>query len=436
VPVVRPFRALRYAPDAVPDLASVVAPPYDVIGPDEVRKLLARDPRNVVRLDLPIGEPGDDPDERYRRAARLISTWRSDGTLHRDPRPALYAYEQAYTIPGTAEEQVRRGVFARVALEAFGPDSGIRPHERTLAEPREDRYRLLRATGVNTSPIVGMYDDPSGRVPEWLAALPEAATAEVTDDEGVHHRLWMVAEDPDLLEDISARIGAGPITLADGHHRYETALRYRDERMTGAVEHDAPAWAEILMLLLEPVQGPITVLATHRVLHGLDAAAVEQFLRKLPDLFEIEARVDATELAAAFRDPTRTHGGAGRFGLWASQGGLILRARRSAFGGSFAQGGRALRGLDVTFAEMAIERLAGINAEAVAEGDRIAYTHDPAEAIAWVMSGQDGASIALLLEPTPARDIVAVAADGDLMPQKSTYIYPKALTGLVINPLE
>ena len=436
MPVVRPFRALRYAPGAVPDLASVVAPPYDVIGPEEVRELLARDPRNVVRLDLPIAEPGDEPDERYRRAARLISTWRSDGTLHRDPRPALYPYEQSYTIPGTAEERVRRGVFARVGLEAFGPESGIRPHERTLAEPREDRYRLLRATGVNTSPIVGMYDDPTGRVPEWLAALPETSTAEVIDDHGVQHRLWMVAEDPDLLDDISARIGAGPITLADGHHRYETALRYRDERMTGAVEHDAPAWAEILMLLLEPVQGPISVLATHRVLQGLDAAGVEQFLRELSELFEVEARVEAAELAAAFRDPSRAHGGVGRFGLWTRQGGLILRARRSAFGGSLPPGGRALRGLDVTLAGIAIERLAGIDADAVAEGARIAYTHDQSEAIAWVESGNEGAAIALLLEPTPARDIVAVAAEGDLMPQKSTYIYPKALTGLVINPLE
>jgi len=246
----------------------------------------------------------------------------------------------------------------------------------------------------------------------------------------------MVAEDPDFLEDITARIGAGPITLADGHHRYETALRYRDERMTGAVEHDAPAWAEILMLLLEPVQGPITVLATHRVLHGLNVAAQEQFLRELPELFEIESRVEAADLAAAFRDPTRAHGGAGRFGLWTSQGGLILRARRSAFGAAISSGGRALRGLDVTLAGIAIERLAGIDAEAVAEGAPIAYTHDPAEAIAWVMSGQDDAAVALLLEPTPARDIVSVAAEGDLMPQKSTYIYPKALTGLVINPLE
>jgi hypothetical protein len=140
-------------------------------------------------------------------------------------------------------------------------------------------------------------------------------------------------------------------------------------------------------------------------------------------------------LTAAFRDP-RAVGGAGRFGLWTRQGGLVLRARRSAFGASLPSGGRALRGLDVTFAGIAMERLAGIDADAVAEGDRIAYTNDPAEAIGWVETSLDGAAIALLLEPTPARDIVAVAADGDVMPQKSTFIYPKALTGLVINPLE
>jgi len=435
VPVVRPFRALRYAPEAVPDLAAVVAPPYDVIGPDELRALLARDPRNVVRLDLPVAEPGDDPDERYRRAARLLSTLRTDGTLHRDPRPALYAYEQTYRVPGTTGERVRRGVFARVKLEAFGLGSGIRPHERTLAEPREDRYRLLRATGVNTSPIVGMYDDPSGRVPEWLAGLGETPTVDVTGDDGIRHRLWMVAEDPDRLEGLCARIGAGPITLADGHHRYETALRYRDERMTGAVELDEPAWAEVLMLLLEPVEGPLTVLPTHRVVRGLDAAGVDGLLSGLPDLFEIEGNLEASDLAAGFRDPTRA-GGKGRFGVWTRHGGLLLRARRRAFEEWLPASGPTLHGLDVTLAGIAIERLAGIDAEAVAGGGRIAYTHDASEAIAWVESGHEGAAVALLLEATPARDIVAVAAEGDVMAQKSTYIYPKALTGLVLNPLE
>src|ERR671925_2329086 len=154
VPEIRPFRA-----DEVDDLAAVISPPYDVIGPDEQRELLARDPRNVVRLDLPATEPGDDPEERYRRAARTLAAWRSDGTLHKDPRPSLYVYEQTYRLPGGAEERSQRGFFGRVRLEPFGPGSGVLPHERTLAAPREDRYRLLRATGVNTSPVVALYAD-------------------------------------------------------------------------------------------------------------------------------------------------------------------------------------------------------------------------------------------------------------------------------------
>jgi uncharacterized protein (DUF1015 family) len=436
VPVVRPFRALRFAPDVVPDLGAVVAPPYDVIGPEEHRRLLARDPRNVVRLDLPTVEPGDEPDDRYRRAARLLSSWRTDGTLHRDPRPALYAYEQTFRFPGTTEERVRRGVFARVRLEPFGPESGIRPHERTLAEPREDRYRLLRAAGVNTSPVVGLYDDPSGAIPEWLAGLSGPPVAEVSSDDGVLHRLWMVADDAARLDELCDRIGASVITIADGHHRYETALRYRDERMTGAADLADPAWAEILMLLLEPVAGPLLVLPTHRVLLGLGNEEVDRFVAGLADLFDVEAPLGREALAAAFRTVDPAAGGAGRFGFWSSHGGLILRGKRHAFEPWLPAGGDALRRLDVTLAGIAIERLGGIGASAVAEGSRIAYTKEPAEAIEWVDSGDDGAKVALLLEPTPAREIVAVAADGDVMPQKSTYIYPKALTGLVINPME
>lgn len=437
MPIVRPFRALRYAPDVVADLAAVVAPPYDVIGPEEFRRLLARDPRNVVRLDLPAAEPGEEPEERYRRAARLLSTWRTDGTLHRDPRPALYPYEQTYRVPGTDLERTRRGVFARVRLEAFGPESGIRPHERTLAAPKEDRYRLLRATGVNTSPVIGLYEDSTGRVPAWLDAVAGSApVSDVTDAEGVRHRLWMEAGDPGLLADLCDAIGAGAITLADGHHRYETALRYRDERLTGAADLDNPGWNEILMLLLEPVAGPLTVLPTHRVVLGSGEGDSRAFEGQLEELFDIEARPGRDALVAAFRRPLDDAGGVGRFGIWTADGGFVVRARRASFEPWLPAGGPALRRLDVTLAGVALERLAGIDSAAVAEGGRIAYTKDPAEAVEWVDTGRDGATAALLLEPTPAREIAAVAADGDVMPQKSTYIYPKALTGLLINPLE
>ena len=162
MPDIRPFRALRFDPEVVGDLGPLVAPPYDVIGPDLERTLLARSPHNAVRLDLPHEEPREDPDERYRRIAKTFAAWRSDGSLRKDPRPGVYVYEQTYRVPGTDIERTQRGFFARLHLEPFGPDGGVLPHERTLAAPREDRYRLLRATGVNTSPVVVLYRDPSG----------------------------------------------------------------------------------------------------------------------------------------------------------------------------------------------------------------------------------------------------------------------------------
>ncbi len=446
MPSIRPFRALRYSRELVMDLSKVVAPPYDVISPDEHRRLLARDPRNVVRLDLPHDEAGDPEDERYRRAGHTLAAWRSEGVLRRDPRPALYAYEQRYVVPGTEREATRRGVFARVGLEAFGPHSGVRAHERTLAEPREDRYRLLRATIVNTSPVVGLADDRSGTAAEWLRDVAASApVSELVDDAGVEHRLWMSTVGQDEARDtrlaaVAARLGAGAITLADGHHRYETALRYADDRRRGPVLEEQPAWAEILMLILEPQEGPLTVLPTHRVVLGLDDAAASGLLDRAEELFEVERGVSREALVSAFDGSGEARGGEGRFGLWTRAGGAILRARRSSFVPLLPAGGTAVRRLDVTLASVAIERLAGIDPVAVAEG-RLAFTMSAAEAVRWVdeaaapTSGQS-ASAVLLLDPTPAAEIVAVAADGDVMPQKSTYIYPKALTGLVINPLE
>ncbi len=446
MPAIRPFRALRYSRELVKDLSAVVAPPYDVISPEAQRRLLARNPRNVVRLDLPEEQAGDPPDERYRRAAHTISAWRSDGTLRRDPRPAIYPYEQVYRVPGTDRLATRRGVFARVGLEPFGPESGVRAHERTLAEPREDRYRLLRATGVNTSPVVGLGEDRSGRVAGWLREFAgKPPVSELTDDAGVEHRLWAAAvgQDPEqdqAVAEVCARLGAHAITLADGHHRYETALRYAEDRRRGPAVEDDPAWAQILMLILEPAEGALTVLPTHRVLLGLDAPEVDALLARLPELFDVQTGVSRDQLIAAFGGSAGSRGGEGRFGLWTRRGGAVVRARRSAFVPWLPTGGNAVRRLDVTLASVAIERLAGIDPAAVAEG-RIAFTMDVREALSWVDAGEGPtgappAAAALLLEPTPASEITAVAADGDVMPQKSTYIYPKALTGLVINPLE
>ena len=439
MPDIRAFRALRYDPASIPDLSLVVAPPYDVVDAAERERLLARHPANVVRLDLPAEELGDEPDDRYRRTARILAGWRSDGTLHKDPHPSIYVYEQTYRVPGTDVTRTQRGFFARIRLEAYGPGSGVLPHERTMSAPREDRYKLLRATGVNTSPVIALYEDTDGAGRSVLDELTRRAPdVEVTDDDGTCHRLWAVAADGEAAAVVTPLItaaSAAPVTIADGHHRYETALRYRDERrMSRSCEED-PAFDYMLMLFLDAVGEPLTVLPTHRIVGGLGDAGVDRLLAGLDALFSVRRDVSVGELRKGFEVVALARGGEGHFGLWTREGGALLTARRTAFGSLLPEGGNALRALDVTLLGVALERLAGIDADAVAAG-AVAYTKSADEAIGRVDAGLDGADAAFLLEPTPVAAIAAVALDGDVMPQKSTYFYPKALTGLVINPLE
>ncbi len=441
MPDLRPFRALRFEPARVADLAAVVAPPYDVIDGATRARLIGRHPANVVRLELPADETGDQPDDRYRRAARTLAAWRSDGTLRKDPHPSVYAYEQVFTIPGTDVERAQRGFLARLKLEPFG--SGVLPHERTMRGPKEDRYKLLRATGVNTSAVVALYDDATGGTGDRLAAVAAGPPdADVTDDDDVQHRLWALPASGDGPASIVAgalleAAGAGPITIADGHHRYETALRYRDERrMSRSCEEDPP-FDYVLVLMLESTSQPLTVLPTHRLIRSGSRPDVGGgLLHVARELFDVEAGVDQDRLIAEFETPD--HGGRGRFGMWttAADGtreGAILTARREAFEPHLPAGGQALRALDVTLLGVALERLAGIDAAAV-EAGAIEYTKSAADAVA--AAGRDRVDAAFLLEPTPVPAIQAVARDGDVMPQKSTYFYPKALTGLVINPHE
>ena len=205
----------------------------------------------------------------------------------------MYVYEQAYRVPGTDLDRTQRGFFARLRIEPFGPTSGVLPHERTLSGPKEDRYRLLRATGINTSPVVGLYEDPSRGAAAALASVTRASpTTEVTDEDGVRHRLWVVSDEG---EGSPARVHArrrrpsAPVFIADGHHRYETALRYRDERRTASTETD-PAFDFLLMLFLDAAD-QLTVLPTHRVLRGLGDDGVATLIERLPELF-IVAPVD------------------------------------------------------------------------------------------------------------------------------------------------
>jgi uncharacterized protein (DUF1015 family) len=266
------------------------------------------------------------------------------------------------------------------------------------------------------------------------SAVADTPAVDLVDDDGVQHRLWAVpAEAGGSVEAMIGAASAGPVYIADGHHRYETALRYRDERQARSSEVD-PAFDFLLMLFLDAAEH-LTVLPTHRLVRSLSDAGVARLREGLPRLFTVEAST-GDELVARFGAAGGISGGDGRFGLLTRDGAWLLTARRDAFAPHQPSGGSAVRALDVSLLAAALEALLGIDAAAVAGGQRVAYTKSAAEAAAAVASGSDGVDAAFLLEPTPVASILAVARDGDVMPQKSTYFYPKALTGLLLNPHE
>jgi uncharacterized protein (DUF1015 family) len=438
VPTLRPFRALRYDPSLAPSLDRLICPPYDVISDEQRQVLAARDPYNAVHLELPLAEPGDEPDEPYRRVARTIAAWRTAGVLRKDDRPSVYLYEQVHRLPG-GELRRQRGLMAWLKLEPLEAGSGVLRHERTLSGPKEDRYRLLRATGVNLSPVVGLYRSTgeSRQLIDRSTAGPPDETAH--DDEGVAHRLWAVAaDDGDLGETVSELLAVaadGPITIADGHHRYETALRYRDER--GRACESDPPFDYVLALLFDIGTERLTVLPTHRLVRG--SATGRELWMALEPLVEVEPVAGKEELLAAMSpttsEETGRDGSGPRIAAWSAGEGAILRPRRERLEGLLGPAGSSvLREVDASILSVLLEDRLGIGPAESAAGQRLLYTKDATEAIEQVDAGH--AQAAFLLDPTPVEAVVAVAKAGEVMPQKSTYFYPKAATGLLFNPLE
>lgn len=428
MPLLRAFRALRYDLQRVGDLGAVIAPPYDVVSPEEAAALRSRHPYNVIRVELPPEEPGGSPD-RYRRAAETLARWRTEGILRKDPRPSVYPYELRYRVPGTEEDRVQRGFFARLRLEDPGREGGVLPHERTLTAPKEDRYRLLRATGTNTSAVVVIAPDEEGTVSRLLTELTASPPTAMAVDERVEHRLWVHPGDDETAQALLTAAGRAPLVIADGHHRYETALRYRDERrMTRSCEEDPPF--DYVLALVVPASQPLTVLPTHRIVTGLGDHGVEEVLQALGDLFVVHPVESSRELVGEF-GPLGS-GGRGRFGLVSRAGLAVLEARPEAW--ALIPPGAAR--LDVVLLAALLERLVGLDAAAAASGERLRYTKAVHDVVAAVAGDGGGGDLGFLLAPTPVEAVIAAARAGITLPQKSTYFYPKAATGLVLNPLE
>jgi uncharacterized protein (DUF1015 family) len=414
---VQPLRALHYDLSVVGDLGDVVAPPYDVIDAPQRAALMARSPFNVVAVDLPEGEP-----DRYASARELFESWQLQGAVTRDQEPAMWAHTQRYTGPdGVA--QTRRGFFCRVRIEEYGPGR-VRPHERTHPGPKEDRLRLTRATRANMSPIFSLYSDPAGAA--WEALEPATAQApwgEATDADGTVHRLWRVA-DARVIAAVQAAARESELLIADGHHRYETARAYAEE-VGGEGDHQY-----VLMCLVALEDPGLTVFPTHRLVKGLDSERREALAAALERDFEI-AEVAAEGLAPP------SGGGPLQLGYIDSHSGRPVRLTlkdQAIADAALAGHSAAYRHLDTGVLEaLLLKGALGFSDEDISHLRDFRYARDAGEALELVRSGEYDA--AFVMRATPVAQVRDVAAAGENMPPKSTYFFPKLLTGLIFNPL-
>ena len=416
---VRPLTALHYNLAAIPSLAAVVAPPYDVINAERRAELVARSPFNVVELDLPQAPEGGDP---YQHAAETLEEWTLEDIVTSDREPALWALTQEYTAPD-GSRATRRGLLCRVRVTEYGPGR-VRPHERTQPGPKEDRLRLTEATRHNLSPIFSLHPGDAWRhVDGFTRSEP---WAEVTDDEGTVHRVWRVG-DAEAHRAVTAALAEAELLIADGHHRYETARTYAD-----AIGGEGPH-RYTLMALVSLDDPGLTVFGYHRLLTNLAAPERQEALANgLRESFELE-EVPLDRLDPAGED------GIGVFGYVDAhfKRGFRLRAKDEALAvldAALADKSEAYRRLDATILEtLVLERALGMSAEDVEAKRGIAYTASADEAIGSL--AMDATHAAFLMRPTPVEQVRAVADAGETMPPKSTFFYPKLLTGIVFNPL-
>jgi uncharacterized protein (DUF1015 family) len=427
---VRPFKGIRYGDHVVLD--DVVSPPYDVISTAQAATLRERSPHNAVYVDLPVAPGEAAEDACYARSAALFREWRTEGVLRRDEEPALYALEQTYVGPD-GRQRTRRGFVARMRLAAL--DEGVvRPHERTHAGPKVDRLSLYRHTHADLSQIFLLFPDGDGAVAAELAAAAEPAGAvrQARDADGNVHRVTRVTGR--RAERIAAVLADRPVYIADGHHRYETALAYRDERRA-AGDHSA----DTLMVYLCSLEDPgLMVFPTHRLVKGFVPPPPDEVVERLRPHFELigeplrglEASAAAFEALPEQADPGRV------FGLYLvrDQAGLLIRARHDAATESLLSAGHSPE--TAALSVNVLHDLVFAGALGMDPGDeerQVDYVKNVPDAAAALAGG--GYELGAFLNATGVDQVRAVADAGETMPQKSTYFYPKLLTGLVFDEL-
>jgi len=433
MPEIQAFRGIRYDLGHVGSLSDVIAPPYDVISPKLQQQLYKQHPCNVVRLILNRREPGDDEANNcYIRANRFLKTWQSEGVLFTEADPAIYVYHQEFTYGGTTF--TRRGFMGRLRLSRFGQGK-VFPHEETMSGPKVDRLMLTAVCRANLSQIFGLYPDPACEAQNLLEDAVAGQTPVVaTDHLGVVHRLWPVT-DVAVIADMAGVIGPKPVFIADGHHRYETACNYRDQVYdSGFLTKDHPA-NFVLMHLVAMDDPGLAVLPTHRLFHGLPALTSDELAAKLGDCFQTRPAGEGPDAATTVWEDIETADNQGAIGLFTQPDGRWLiaeltdagRARLAAVAEDRSPEWREL-GVSILHRLLVEELLGGTDLP------KPKYVHLVEEVVDGLRTGEH--PLAALVMPATVDHIRTISLGGERMPAKSTYFYPKLLSGLVINPLE
>lgn len=429
--ILSPFQAWRYASDRVP-AAQVVTQPYDKITPEMQELYYEANPHNLVRVILGKRLPGDgDRENVYTRAAASFSDWRRSGVLSQDPQPALYRYSQTFTLPGTHTRTNRQGFIALGRLEDYSAGVVFR-HELTHSGPKADRLHLLRATRTHFEQIFMLYAGS----PEIDAHLQSAATPdiEVTDEYGVLHQILRIS-DPAAITAVVTQMRDQRLLIADGHHRYETALAYRDERRKAAPSTASGPYDSMMMTFFNMDCPGLVILPTHRVVYGLPSFSAAQFqagARQFFNLEEVDPAIDARRAAAILREAG--HAGTALIAATAERV-FLLHSPKAIATNRFAGLSLRQQSLDVVqLHKCLLEGVLKISEEAIRNLQNIAYHRDADDALAQVRSGQ--AQAAFLMNPVKIEQMRDIAFAGEVMPQKSTDFYPKLLSGLTIYAME
>ncbi|GCF07631.1 DUF1015 domain-containing protein [Dictyobacter arantiisoli] len=430
---VQPLHGFRFAQELVGDPAQTITPPFDVISPAAQTRYYERNPYNIIRLELGKTYPTDDAfNNNYARAATTLAEWRLEGVLRQEQTLCYYLYQQRFSYAG--QSYIRTSLLARVRLEPWDAQV-ILPHEHTRTKDKEDRLQLLRACSTNFSPIMCMYDDPQGRIRRVLAHYAEQPEVHIQDEVGEEHLLQPItdAQQIALIQDFFAQ---RQLYIADGHHRYTTALNYRDEIAAQRGGLSSQDGANFVFMALIDVDDPgMLVLPTHRLLFDLTEEQLRQLnAEQLATNFTVKSLTEATDEAMQERLASANQ----------QQPSFIIKTAETTLLLTINDHGQQLmkesghseawNALDVAVVQkLLLESQLQITAEDVAAGHHIRYEHETQQALQALQTG--AAQVVILLQGIPFRKVRDVALADDRMPQKSTYLYPKLITGLVINPL-